>query len=114
MTDNLIAILDSFTPLQTDIDLFYLEMPAGKSGLWFADTTTTKVPTGYKDYDVYYRGKTKQSAITNLERFNASIDDMEECTINGVSFKLSRLFEWDYLEKDTEGYFVFANTLRLL
>lgn len=114
MTNELLDILDTLTDLTKDTDLFYLEIPLGKGGLWIADLQTTKAPTGYKDYNVYYRGKTKQSAIDNLEYLNDSIDNLDECRINGNIFKLTRLYEWDYLEKDSEGYFVWANTFRLL
>lgn len=114
MTDNLINVLDQYTALTKDVDLFYLEMPLGKAGLWFADRQTDASRTGYKEYDIYYRGKTKQSAIQNIAYLKNTLDNLEECSINGEIFKLQVLFEWDFLEKDAEGYYVFANSLRLL
>lgn len=114
MTNKLLKILNDYTALTLDKDLFYLEMPLGATGMWLMDRQTPKAPTGYKEYDIFYRGKTKQSAINNIEYFNDAIDYMQQCEINGKIFKLERRFEWDYLEKDAEGYYVFANTLRLL
>lgn len=113
-TNQLLKILEDYTALTLDTDLFYLEMPLGKSGLWIMDRQNPKAPTGYKEYDIFYRGKTKQSAVDNIEYLNDAIEYLTGCEINGKIFKLERLFEWDYLEKDSEGYYVFANTLRLL
>lgn len=114
MTNNLLDILSQYTNLTKDVDLFYLEMPLGKSGLWLADRQTDNARTGYKEYDMYYRGKDKQQCIDNLEYLSNAIENMTECSINGEIFKLTVLYSWDYMEKDSEGYYVFTNTLRLI
>lgn len=109
----LIDILDQYTSLTKDVDLFYLEIPLATSGLWLADLQTTKVPTGYKDYNIYYRGKDKNKTLQNIAYLNDAVDNMEACYIDDTKFYLERQYEWDYIGKDAEGYFVFASTLRL-
>lgn len=111
---KILDILNQYTALELNKDLFYLEMPLDKSGLWIADAQIDNVRTGYRDYSIYYRGKTKESAIENIAYLQDTLDNLPQCTIDGEIFKLSLLYQWDYLEKDAEGYFVFANTLRLL
>ena len=114
MTDNLMAVLDTYTVLTKDTDLFYLDMPLNTSGLWFADRQTDNIRTDHKDYDVYYRGKDKAKCVKNIEYLKKSIDDMTECSINNQIFNLKVLYQWDFLEKDSEGYYVFANTFRII
>lgn len=118
MGDTLMQILDETTALTTDVDLFYLEMPIGKIGLWVMETQTPSRFNGVnvQEFAAYYRGKTKASAIANTKYLKDKIDEIstEVCElIDGTTFKLEILYGWDYLEKDSEGFYVFANRLRL-
>ena len=113
MIDKLIAILEQNTPLRADYDLFYLEMPLDKSGLWIEDAQNDNPRTGYTDWNIYYRGKTKSSAKANIKYLQDTINELEACSVNGEIFRLDMMQGWDYLGKDSEGYFVFASSLRL-
>lgn len=113
MTEKLLGILDSFTNLRLDVDLFYLEIPLNKSGLWVSDRGITSVRSGYQEYDAFYRGKDKKQCIKNIQYLQDTIDNLDVCNINGDIFKLKMTLNWDYLGKDTEGYFVFATILQL-
>lgn len=117
--DTLIKILDETTSLQKDVTLFAYEMPLDTIGLWVSDAQTDSRfnSPDMQEFDIYYRGKTKQSAIQNIAYLKNRVDTMstDVCRLeDGTSFKLQILFTWDYLEKDSEGYFVFANRLRLM
>lgn len=116
--DTLLNVLDETTALTKDTDLFAYEIPLSKYGLWASDTQTDSRfnSVDYEEFDVYYRGKTKQSAIANTKYLKNKIDEIstEMCELSdGTQFKLQILYTWEYLEKDSEGYFVFANRLRL-
>lgn len=113
MIDKLIAVLEQNTPLVQDKDLFYLEMPLDKSGLWIEDTQNTNPRTGYTDWNIYYRGKTKSSAKANIKYLQDTINNLDACTVNGEIFRLDMIQSFDYLGKDSEGYYVFASALRL-
>lgn len=114
MTDALIAIFEQNTALRRDVDLFYLEMPLDKSGMWFMDRQTVNAPTRYREYDIFYRGKTKSSVKSNVDYLQSKIDDLTVCELNdGSKFKLDLLNTFDYIGKDTEGYYVFTSTVRL-
>lgn len=117
--DTLIKVLNEKTVLVTDKDLFYYEIPLGKIGLWVADAQTDSRfnSVDVSEFDIYYRGKTKTSAIQNIAYLKNRVDEIstEVCELDdGTTFKLQILFQWEYLEKDSEGYFVFANRLRLI
>ena len=116
--DTLLNILDQKTALNKNVDLFAYEIEIGKIGLWCSDSQTDSRfnSVDYKEFDIYYRGKTKASAISNIRYLKNRIDDIstQVCELDdGTIFKLQILFGWDYLEKDSEGYFVFANRVRL-
>lgn len=113
MIDKLIAVLEQNTALVQDKDLFYLEMPLDKSGLWIEDTQNDNPRTGYTDWNIYYRGKTKSSAKANIKYLQDTINNLEACTVNSELFRLDMTQSFDYLGKDSEGYFVFASALRL-
>ena len=113
MIDKLIAVLEQNTPLVQDKDLFYLEAPLDKSGLWIEDTQNANPRTGYTDWNIYYRGKTKTSAKANIMYLQETINELDACTVNGEIFRLDMTQSFDYLGKDSEGYFVFASSLRL-
>lgn len=114
MTDTLIAIFQENTALRKDVDFFYLDIPLDKSGLWFSDRQVDNAPTKYREYDIYYRAKSKSSAKANVDYITSKIDNLDACRLaNGTVFTLKILYTWDYLDKDTEGYYVFANTVRL-
>lgn len=113
MIDKLLAILEQNTALRTDYDMFYLEMPLDKAGLWIEDTQNTNPRTGYTDWNIYYRGKTKSSAKANIKYLQDTINDLDACMANGEIFRLDMVQSFDYLGKDSEGYFVFASSLRL-
>lgn len=120
MGDKLIQILDETTDLATDVDLFYLEIPLGKIGLWVMDSQTDSRFNAVDNsaFDIYYRGKTKQSAIKNIKYLKTVIDALSGSTgtcelDDGTTFKLEMLFNWDYIERDSEGYYVFSNRLKL-
>ena len=113
MIDKLIAILEQNTALRADYDMFYLEMPLDKAGLWIENNQNNNPRTGYTDWNIYYRGKTKTSAKANIMYLQETINDLEACTVNGDIFRLDMTQGWDYLGKDSEGYFVFASALRL-
>ena len=117
--DTLLKVLDETTALTLNDDLFAYEIPLGKTGVWLSDSQTDSRfnSVDIAEFDIYYRGKTKQSAIANIRYLKEQIDfiSTEVCELdNGLTFKLQILFNWDYLEKDAEGYFVFANRLRLI
>ena len=114
MIDKLLAILEQNTALVQDKDLFYLEIPLDKAGLWIEDTQNDNPRTGYTDWNIYYRGKTKSSAKANIKYLQETINDLDACRVNGDTFRLDMVQSFDYLGKDSEGYFVFASTLRLL
>ena len=113
MIDKLIAILEQNTALRADYDMFYLEMPLDKAGLWIENNQNNNQRTGYTDWNIYYRGKTKSSAKTNIKYLQDTINELETCTVNGEIFRLDMTQGWDYLGKDSESYFVFASSLRL-
>lgn len=113
MIDKLLAILEQNTALRTDHDMFYLEAPLDKSGLWIEDTQNDNPRTGYTDWNIYYRGKTKSSAKANIRYLQDTINELDACTVNGEIFRLDMIQGWDYLGKDSESYFVFASSLRL-
>ena len=113
MIDKLIAILEQNTALIQDKDLFYLEMPLDKAGLWIEDTQNNNPRTGYTDWNIYYRGKTKSSAKANIKYLQDTINNLDVCRVNGDIFRLDMTQGFDYLGKDSEGYYVFASTLRL-
>ena len=46
MIDKLIAVLEQNTALIQDKDLFYLEMPLDKSGLWIENNQNNNPRTG--------------------------------------------------------------------
>lgn len=114
MIDKLIAVLEQNTALVQDKDLFYLEAPLDKAGLWIEDTQNDNPRTGYTDWNIYYRGKTKTSAKANIKYLQETINELDVCTVNGEIFRLDMTQSFDYLGKDSEGYFVFASSLRLL
>ena len=113
MIDKLIAVLEQNTPLVQDKDLFYLEAPIDKSGLWIEDTKNANPRTGYTDWNIYYRGKTKSSAKANIKYLQDTINDLDACTVNGEIFRLDMVQSFDYLGKDSEGFYIFASALRL-
>lgn len=113
MIDKLIAVLEQNTALVQDKDLFYLEIPLDKAGLWIEDAQNNNPRTGYTDWNIYYRGKTKSSAKSNIKYLQETINDLEACSVNGDLFRLDMLQSFDYLGKDSESYFVFASSLRL-
>lgn len=119
--DTIIKILNETTVLTTDVDLFAYEIPLSKMGLWIADSQTPSRFNGVdaQEFDIYYRGKTKSSAIANIKYLKDTLDGLlgsnGVCKLSdGTAFRLEVMFTWEYLEKDAEGYFVFANRLRLL
>ena len=113
MIDKLIAVLEQNTALVQDKDLFYLEMPLDKAGLWIEDTQNANPRTGYTDWNIYYRGKTKTSAKANIKYLQDTINNLDVCRVNGDTFRLDMVQSFDYLGKDSEGYYVFASSLRL-
>ena len=113
MIDKLIAVLEQNTLLVLDKDLFYLEMPLDKAGLWIEDTQNANPRTGYTDWNIYYRGKTKSSAKANTKYLQDTINNLDACRVNGDVFRLDMTQSFDYLGKDSEGYYVFASSLRL-
>lgn len=119
--DTLIKILNETTALTTDVDLFAYEIPLGKMGLWVADAPIDSRFNGVdsQEFDVYYRGKTKSSAIANIKYLKDTIDGLlgsnGVCKLSdGTTFRLEVMFTWEYMERDSEAYFVFTNRLRLL
>lgn len=113
-TDLLVDILTAYTPLVLDKDFFYLEMPLDKSGIWFADRQIDNPRTGKRQYDIFYRGKTKASVKSNIAYFQDKIDNLTDCRIDGELFRLKLLYSFSYVGKDTEGYYVFTNTIELI
>lgn len=116
--DLIIEILNEKTALTKDVDLFAYEIPLDTVGLWVSDSQIDSRfnSVDMQEFDIYYRGKTKQSAIKNIEYLKNRVDELSttECRLeNGALFKIQILSTWDYLEKDSEGYFVFANRIRL-
>ena len=113
MIDKLIAILEQNTALRADYDMFYLEMPLDKAGLWIENNQNNNPRTGYTDWNIYYRGKTKTSAKANIMYLQETINELDACSVNGEIFRLDMVQSFDYLGKDSEGYFVFASAVRL-
>lgn len=120
MGDKLIQILDELTALTKDVDLFYLEIPLDKGGLWIAESQTDSAfnGTGRQEFDVYYRGKNKNTSLDNLKYLKTTIDSFRGsqgvCELaDGTTFRLDIMYTWEFLEKDSEGYFVWANRVSL-
>ena len=121
MGNTLIKILDELTALTKDKDLFYLEIPLDKGGLWVADSPTDSRFNGVDaaEFDIYYRGKDKTKSIDNIKYLKDTIDALSGsqgvCSLeDGTTFRLTMAYQWDFLEKDAEGYFVWANRVRLV
>ena len=121
MGDKVLALLEDNTSLVRDNDLFYLEMPLDKAGVWIADRQIDSRfnGTGKTQYDIYYRGKNKSQAIMNIAYLKDAVDALSGSdgvcrTDTGEIFKLTMDYQWDFLDKDSEGYYVFANVLTLL
>ena len=118
--DTLIKALTTATDMKLDNDLFAYDIPLGKSGAWVADRQTDNLHNGvdYLDFSIYYRDKSKTSAMKNINYIKNTIDatrlnDSECITVYGKSVRIDMPYSWDYLEKDSEGYYCFANQLRL-
>ena len=118
--EKLLDIFEQFTVLTKDVDLFAYEIPLATAGLWISDNQTDSRFNGvdYQDFSIYYRDKNKKSAITNIQYLKDTIDALRgsqgDCRLEDDStFRLDMKYTWDYLEKDSEGYFVFANQVRL-
>lgn len=116
--NDLIRILDETTALVKDTDLFAWEIPLTKTGLWASESNTPSRfnSPNIQDYDVYLRGKTKTSLIANIKYLQNRIDDIstEVCELqDGTTFKLQLLQRFEFIEKDSEGFFVFTSRLRL-
>ena len=77
------------------------------------DTQNDNPRTGYTDWNIYYRGKTKSSAKANIKYIQDTINELDACSVNGEIFRLDMVQGWDYLGKDSESYYVFASALRL-
>lgn len=120
MAIKIISVLDELTNLTTDVDLFYLEMPLDKSGLWVQDSMADYRFNGVDatEYDIYYRGKNKTSAVSNIGYLKAAIDALHGSTsvckyYDGKTIRLDMLRQWEFVGKDSEGFYVFANKVRL-
>ena len=116
--NDLIKILNETTALTTDVDLFAYEIPLGKTGLWASDAQIDSRfnSVNTQEFDIYLRNKTKQSGIANIKYLKDRIDyiSTEICELDdGTQFKLQILFNWDFMEKDSEGYYVWASRVRL-
>lgn len=103
MIDKLIAVLEQNTPLRTDYDMFYLEAPLDKSGLWIEDTQNDNPRTGYTDWNIYYRGKTKGSAKANIKYLQDTINNLDACKVNGEIFRLDMTQGWDYAVREASA-----------
>lgn len=119
--EDLLDILTNTTVLTKDVDLFAYDIGLGRSGAWVSEVQTPSVfnGTGYQEYDLFYRSKDKEQCMANIKYLKEAIDGLRGsngvCMIpNGTTFKLEMLFTWDFLEKDAEGYFVWANRLGLI
>lgn len=118
--ENLIKILNNSTSLKEDVDLFAYEIPLDKSGLWVSDAQIDSRfnDSGAEEFDCYYRGKNKKNAMKNIKYLKSAIDAMSGsnglCSVEDIDFNLKMLYTWDYMEKDSEGYFVWASRLRLI
>lgn len=114
----LLKILDEKTALTKDHDLFYLEIPLDTSGAWFSDSTYPSRFNGVNttEYDIYVRGKDKSSTEANITYLKNTLDAMTTavCSLDdGTTFRIEMTQGWSYLEKDSEGYFVFASKIKL-
>jgi hypothetical protein len=119
--DTLLKILNETTALTTDVDLFAYEIPLDKHGVWLADAQIDSRfnGTGRQEFDIYVRFKTKTSGMANVEYLKNTIDALSgssgTCKLaDGTTFKLGLMYQWEYLEKDAEGYFVWANRVMLI
>lgn len=119
--DFLLKILDTETNLVIDKDLFAYEIPLQTPGLWVSDAQIDSRfnDSGAQEFDIYYRGKDKKQCIANIKYLKSKIDSLSGsngiCSLgSGETFSLKMMFTWEYLEKDSEGYFVWASRLRLL
>lgn len=119
--DNLIKILDEVTALTVDSDLFAYEIPLDKGGAWVSEASTESRfnDIGAQEFDIYYRGKDKTSCINNIRYLKRTIDGLlgsdGVCMLgDGTRFRLEMTQHWEYMEKDAEGYFLWASRLRLI
>ena len=110
----IVDILDANTQLTKDVDLFYLEMPLDKAGCWVSERQIDSNNTGQLEYDIYYRGKNKTQVLANIKYLSDALDRLTTCNFNGEPYVISLQFTFEYLGKDSEGYFVFASVLHLL
>ncbi len=118
-TERLIDFLSNNTALTKDVDLFYLDIPVDTSGIWLQDAQINSrfnSPNEHR-YNIYLRDKTKQRALNDLDYFKNKIEELRETTCltsDGKNCLLEILYTWDYLEKDSNGFYVFTNTLKWL
>src|SRR5690606_39209823 len=106
MIDTLFDILEENTALVRDKDLFYLEIPLDKHGVWLADAQVDSRfnGTGRQEFDMYVRFKTKTSGMANIKYLKNTIDALSGsggiCKLaDGTTFKLGLMYQFEYLEK---------------
>lgn len=116
-TLQLINFISANSDLTKDVDLFYLDIPLGKAGLWLQDSSLPSRFNGVDktQYEVYVRNKSKTIALTNIDYFKNWVETNNLCLLSdGTEFGLTIDNTWDFLEKDSESYYVFTSTLTLV
>lgn len=116
-TLELIDFISANSDLTKDVDLFYLDIPLATSGLWIQDSSVPSRFNGVDttQYEVYVRAKNKETVVANIGYFKSWVETNELCLLpDDTAFRLTIDNNWDYLEKDSEGYHVFTSTLTLI
>ena len=116
-TLELIDFIDQNSNLTKDVDLFYLDMPLKTSGLWLQDDTlpSLKNCVDSTQYQVFVRNKDKHIGLANIAYFKSWVENNELCYLpDGTAFNLTIDQTWDFLEKDSEGYYVWNSILTLV
>jgi len=116
-TLQLIDFISVESNLTKDVDLFYLDIPLQTSGLWLQDSSVPSTFNGVDttQYEVYIRNKDKAIAVDNIGYFKNWVETNEKCELpDGTTFRLTIDNNWDFLEKDSENYYVFTSTLTLV
>ena len=119
--ETLLKILDETTALTKDTDLFAYEIGLDRSGAWLSEvqTPSTFNGTGYQEFDLYVRFKDKAQGMKNIKYLKTTIDALSGsegmCKLaDGTTFKLTMLYTFDFLETDSEHYYVWTTRLGLL
>lgn len=116
-TLELIDFIDQNSNLTKDVDLFDLDIPLNTSGIWIQDDVrpARKNSPDITGYQVYYRTKDKSLAQSNMNYFTGWVDSQPLCHLpDGTAFRLTIDQTWDFVGKDSEGYYIWNTIMTLV